>query len=508
MKRKIIALCLIVAMLGVAVISGTMAYFTDTAEAVNVMTIGSVKIEQIEQEFDENNELVPFTQAKPLLPFVPADLTAQSPFSWDASSLNYGDGIPAGAYRRFAMENVVDKYVTVTNTGKSEAYVRTLIALEMGEYNADLAAFANSGIGLSINAASGTEFQFDGAWVWTDDFAAEIDGKWYNVMVAEHQAALKPGETTIPSLLQVYLSKDAKQEDAAKLDGNKNGTYDILVLSQGVQASGFGSADVALDEAFGAPTATSDDGVTMNAVAWLSKLIIPTVVETADELADAITAGGTVMLASDVDLGTAMITIPAGTTATLDLNGHDLTGTYTGADHYAMFKIPNGAALTVKGDGEVKATTKSEVDNRSLAIFQNAGELTLDGGEYTLTDSSEGKTWIIATIVDNRTSNSSCAAKLTINGGEFSVNGKAINLFRNYPQQGGTATLIINDGVFHANSGATTTYIWNQEAGSYLGELYFNGGTYDANVVYEDYNGQSDIHIADGVTINGYSGNN
>lgn len=44
MKKKIIALALVVAMLGVAVISGTLAYFQDTDDAVNVFVSGSVDI--------------------------------------------------------------------------------------------------------------------------------------------------------------------------------------------------------------------------------------------------------------------------------------------------------------------------------------------------------------------------------------------------------------------------------------------------------------------------------
>ena len=227
----------------------------------------------------------------------------------------------------------------------------------------------------------------------------------------------------------------------------------------------------------------------------------------AEELEKVLEAGSAAVLTADINMGDAQITIPAGASAVLDLNGHDLTGTYTGDAHYAMFTIPDGASLTINGEGDVTATTAASADNRSLALFQNSGELVLNGGNYKVTDNSEGKTWIIATIVDNRTSSTSCATKLTINGGDYSVAGKAINLFRNYPQQGGSATLIINDGNFYGEAGETT-YIWNQEAGTHLGELYFNGGNYDANVVYEDYNGQSDVHITDGVIISGYSGNN
>ena len=189
------------------------------------------------------------------------------------------------------------------------------------------------------------------------------------------------------------------------------------------------------------------------------------------------------------------------------LNGHKMTGAFAAIGHYAMFTIPNTSSLTVKGEGEVSATTEAAESNRSLALFLNQGKLTLNGGTYNLTDNSVGKTWIIATIVDNRTDSASCDTQLVINGGDYSVGGNAINLFRNYPQQGGKATLTINDGVFHANPDKATTYIWNQESGTNPGLLNFMGGTFDANVVYEDYNGQSDITVAPGVVINPYEGN-
>lgn len=44
MKKKITAVALIVALLAIALIGGTMAYFTDTKEADNVFTVGNVSI--------------------------------------------------------------------------------------------------------------------------------------------------------------------------------------------------------------------------------------------------------------------------------------------------------------------------------------------------------------------------------------------------------------------------------------------------------------------------------
>lgn len=59
MKKKIIALCLCIAMIAIAVVSGTLAYFTDEKTQTNTFTAGKLKISLDEAELKvENNELV------------------------------------------------------------------------------------------------------------------------------------------------------------------------------------------------------------------------------------------------------------------------------------------------------------------------------------------------------------------------------------------------------------------------------------------------------------------
>ena len=41
MKKKILAMCLCVAMLAIAIVGGTLAYFTDTDTQTNVFTNGT-----------------------------------------------------------------------------------------------------------------------------------------------------------------------------------------------------------------------------------------------------------------------------------------------------------------------------------------------------------------------------------------------------------------------------------------------------------------------------------
>lgn len=52
MKKKILSLCLVIALLAVSIAGASLAYFTDTQEADNVFTMGDVDIELDEPEWD------------------------------------------------------------------------------------------------------------------------------------------------------------------------------------------------------------------------------------------------------------------------------------------------------------------------------------------------------------------------------------------------------------------------------------------------------------------------
>lgn len=254
-QRKLILILAIVLSVAIAA-GGTMAYLQDTDEDVNVMTLGNVYITQNEQERNEAGELVPFTQEKPMYPAV-----------YEDSEIGYADkeDWPVPDDQAWQMlednENVIDKIVTVTNTGKSPAYVRTLIALEgTGKYGPNYAdgamvkyLWCGSEVGDRIAAA------FEGE--------ITVDGVDYTVISFTYVNELAPGETTIPSLKQLYLSKDAGNEEMEYYGEY----YDVLVLSQAVQTQGFEdqnengtAADEALNTAFGKAD------VTENLIKWFS----------------------------------------------------------------------------------------------------------------------------------------------------------------------------------------------------------------------------------------------
>ena len=253
-------------------IGGTIAYLQDSDSDVNVMTLGNVKIEQHEYEraidadgnyktitvtkadgsTQESYELTEFKQAKPLLPGVGA-VTNYDPTYVRFEQLGDPAKVQGGQAPLYGMNNVQDKFVLVENTGKTDAYVRTIIAFEAGAKTyAEWDAVIRTSTG-----DDGEPWEYN----WLSE-TVNIEGNNYVICEAiytgysygnmRHNGGILPaGEWTYSNLAQVYMMPTATNEDCEALDGNGNGTYDILVLSQAVQVAGFENAQTALDTAFG-----------------------------------------------------------------------------------------------------------------------------------------------------------------------------------------------------------------------------------------------------------------
>lgn len=215
---------------------GTLAYLADTAEDVNVMTLGNVSIEQVELQRDAAGKLVDFQDNKPLYPAV-------GEIAWNDDKIN----INGHDYNMFGdkLKNAVDKIVTVENTGKSDAYVRTIIAIED--------PFTTSLLGVNVGGVGTTQQP------WT---SVKVSGVTYSVTVFTYDEALEPGEASLPSLLQVYLKSKATSEDCALLGD----TFEIIAVSQAAQTNGFDSAAASLNAAFGEATDA-------NLIEWLEDAV-------------------------------------------------------------------------------------------------------------------------------------------------------------------------------------------------------------------------------------------
>lgn len=69
MKKKVLALCLVVALAATAIIGGTLAYFTDNDVATNEFTVGNVDIDLTEPNWDDHGK----TEADTVYPGEPLD---------------------------------------------------------------------------------------------------------------------------------------------------------------------------------------------------------------------------------------------------------------------------------------------------------------------------------------------------------------------------------------------------------------------------------------------------
>lgn len=251
MKKKITAIALVICLVAVAIVGGSLAYFTDTDKATNTFTVGGVAIDLIEQERGANG-LQDFTQEKILMPIVG---------SAQGEKDEYGQPLA---------KNYVDKMVTIENTGKSDAYIRAYFAIPSA---------LDDGYDTFNAGANVLHFNFgneDGAttmgnqWIWKQDngkwnyFETTIDGVAYNVYFADYYQALPAGDTTEQFVSGVYLDKSFDCQDGKyyafgkeiDLSGLINTDGELVVncpvFAVAAQADGFDNAAAAIDAAFGA----------------------------------------------------------------------------------------------------------------------------------------------------------------------------------------------------------------------------------------------------------------
>lgn len=248
-KKIILALSLIAALGATMMVGGSLAWFTDTDEATNNFTVGSVEIKQ--------HEVFDATKAQ-LIPVISNDMPEDDP-------------------------NFIEKKVSVENIGRNPAYVQTFVAVPAELDKTGVLHVRNNATGATGNG-----------WVAVDGNPAtsEIDPWAGSVMVNaeacnvykyrnENPLAAPTGSIvseTEAVILGVYIDQSADINvvrniaDATKIDHayfvmNKteiagydmaNMTLNVYVASQAVQSQGFEAdtvnnktaAQVALDSAF------------------------------------------------------------------------------------------------------------------------------------------------------------------------------------------------------------------------------------------------------------------
>ena len=447
--KKFLLSVLSLALVAVLSIGGTLAYLKSEDSDVNVMTMGNVKIAQHEYERAENEDgtyktdtidnqtsyvLKEFTQGKDLLPIVGDPSESGSDYAgWDNTTVRMSQVNSYGGMQVFAGKVAQDKFVTVENTGKNDAYIRTIIAVEVGTANPELV---------------GTSYHM--TWAANSIGIIEVNGTKYYVTeylyngangVRHDNGVLPAGDTSYPNLSQVYLKSETTNEDVEAIDGNKNGRLDILVLSQAVQTSGFNNAKEALDRAFGETT-------TAKAAEWFDGMTYEKTVKNFTELNNALGNHAEIIIGNGFDTSSEPVMIEK-TDAVINGNNHTLTAGSSIGYGYAVWEDSN--------------VVFNDINTIGGGVNVQNSKATFNNGLIEINTAQTGQRY--AFYVYN--------SEVTINDGTFK--------FEAYKKRGyiyaqGSSTVIINGGTFGpASNHPTDPTAPIIEDG---GQVIINGGTF------------------------------
>lgn len=196
MKKKITAIFLCVALVAIAIVGASLAYFTDTKTATNTFTMGDVKI------------------------------------TLDEANANGEGRVTSNEYNVYPGA-VVTKDPTVHNTGKNAAWIRATVKVEGWVANRE--KYPNYAAGELVDSL---QYLIDGlgeGWRVVSATAANEDVTF----VLKYANALAAGDDTTAMFQQVKVP-------AGLVDTDVFGT--ITVTAQAIQADGFADWDAAFAE--------------------------------------------------------------------------------------------------------------------------------------------------------------------------------------------------------------------------------------------------------------------
>lgn len=225
MKKKILAMCLCVAMLAIAIVGGTLAYFTDTDTQTNVFTNGNIDI-QLNEVFPDN-ELIPGEKNALQKEVTVQNIGSENAYMWIELWIPADLDTPGNASLNDLHFNPFDTYVDADG---NEYVMRGSEAKSLGytlKYE-------------TVEIALGTK---------------DIDGVTYNGYreYIKNDTPKATNESTAALLARVFMDKDVAQcteghADCLVLkDGTHyDGSWEIIVNAFGIQAAGFDTIEEAI----------------------------------------------------------------------------------------------------------------------------------------------------------------------------------------------------------------------------------------------------------------------
>mgnify|MGYP002768954486 CR=1 FL=1 len=249
MKKKITAIFLCVALVAIAVVGASLAYFTDTKSATNTFTVGNVKIDLLESSLHrENAGVANGTTSESELWSDVAKEGSGNTSKYKAGDTFYTDAQIEANAAEYNCENVqlipgrsYHKMPYVKNTGSNDAYIRIRVMIP-----ADLdTAVLNSSMYTSTAMSSG-EFTM----AYNNSSPVERDGIKYNVYTFTRIDSLAPDEMTYWNVWgTIHMDTTVTSAQSEALFGENgpypNGVFPVLVEADAIQAEGFADATAA-----------------------------------------------------------------------------------------------------------------------------------------------------------------------------------------------------------------------------------------------------------------------
>lgn len=235
MKKKVIAISLVLALVAVAIASVTIAYFTDTEEATNVFTVGNVEIDLLEANIHRHADSYLANGTDGFLPdgFNGGEATDDDILAADEL---YQDYLAA----QELMPGVsVNKMPYVKNTGKSDAYVRIRVMIP--------SALDLNCLNSSVYCSTALEEEFTFVGDWATPVTTTVDGVEFDVYTFVRNEALAADEMTYWNVWNT-ISLDA-DTTSAELEAyiaagaiTEDGQFNVLVQADAIQAATFANA--------------------------------------------------------------------------------------------------------------------------------------------------------------------------------------------------------------------------------------------------------------------------
>ena len=269
MKKKLIAIFLCVALVAIAVVGASLAYFTDTDSAKNTFTVGNVKIDLIESRFhregnDNSGDLsIPDPTHKVTaddgMKYVTTDHTMFTDEEIKEDAKTYQESYLAVKGQNMVPGRGVAKCPYVVNTGANDAYIRIRVMIPSAANN-DFVGVKDGGVITNQWCSSSIktgEFIDKKGGGWDNapaiEKGVEKDGMKYDVYTFTRTEPLKAGAMTEWNVWNfIGINKTATSADVQKAitagaiaATDDTMTLNVLVEADAIQAEGFANAAAA-----------------------------------------------------------------------------------------------------------------------------------------------------------------------------------------------------------------------------------------------------------------------